>query len=104
MTDEVKFTDEQWDKVAQAAETFATALDNEKVRLRSVLATNWAGACSEGEGTMENLRALLHGSQQSFEGAMESEATYLRGVASACTGAKRGLDGEDGSNAAALGR
>lgn len=102
MTDEVKFTDEQWDRVATAAEVFAATLDDEKSRLRSLLATNWAGACQEGEGTMANLRALLHGGQDSFEGAMESEATYLRSVASACHGAKEGLNTADGSNAADL--
>lgn len=100
MTDEVKFTNEQWDALAEAAEVFAETLYAEKQKLRGVLATNWAGACAEGEGTFENLRTLLHDGPDSFIGSMDSEMLYLRSIAANCVNAKQGLTATDNFSAA----
>lgn len=100
MTDEVKFTDEQWDKVAEAAEVFARALESERRSLKNLLKKNWAGDCAEGVGTIDNLRMLLHGEgPSSFSGAVESEAAYLRSLAIQCRDAKSSLTVDDLRNA-----
>lgn len=92
MTDEVKFTDAQWDELARAAEAFAGVLDQEGGRLRDVMAINWAGSCSEGVGIVDNLRLLLYGEgPSSFKGAINSEALYLRQLAVQCRGAGTAL-------------
>lgn len=91
MADEVQFTDEQWEAVARAAETFADALDAEQRKLNHLLDVNWAGACAEGEGTMQNLRALLRGDSGSFSQSILSEADYLKSVASQCRASKAAL-------------
>ncbi|WP_168176709.1 hypothetical protein [Williamsia sp. 1135] len=104
MTDEVKFTNEQWDALAEAAEVFAETLVTEREKLSNVLLKNWAGECEEGRGTINNLRFLLNGlGQDSFAGAIESESAYLRGIANTCRSAKNNLSGVDLGNAGDLG-
>jgi hypothetical protein len=99
VTDEVKFTDAQWDALAQAAETFAGALETERLRLNNVLMKNWAGNCDEGLGTIDNLRLLLQGTEpSSLGGAVSSEAEYLRALASHIRAAKSGLIIDDGKS------
>lgn len=96
MTDEVKFTDEQWDRVAEAAEVYAQALEDERGLLRNVLTKNWAGDCGEGRETIDNLRRLLNGAdQESFSGVVNSEAEYFRSLAIQCRSAKTTLSAED---------
>jgi hypothetical protein len=95
VTDEVKFTDAQWDALAQAAEAFAGALDDEQSRLRDLLAKNWAGECVEGQGIFASLKHLLHGENGSFVQAVDSEAQYLKGVATQCRRSKTDLDVTD---------
>lgn len=99
MTDEVKFTDAQWDELARAAEAFAGVLDIEKVRLRAVAATNWAGNCGEGNGIMDNLRELIHGENGSFAGAVTAEVEYLKSVALQCRRSKTVLTRADEAEA-----
>jgi hypothetical protein len=96
LTDEVKFTAEQWETVARAAEVFARALDDERGRLRDVLTKNWAGDCGEGVGTIENLRLLLNGaSSESLAGAISSEVVYLLQIANKSRMAKESLTAQD---------
>ncbi|WP_155976991.1 hypothetical protein [Nocardia sp. 348MFTsu5.1] len=97
MGDEVKFTDEQWERVATAAEDFAAVLQKEQAALRLVLSSNWAGACAEGEGTMQNLRDLLRGDSGSFAHAIAAEAQYLKDVAQQCRASKSVLMSIDDS-------
>lgn len=104
VTDEVKFTNEQWDALAEAAEVFAATLDDERARLRDVLVSNWAGACAEGESTMDNLKALVHGDSGSFSQAIFSEASYLKDVALGCRGAKTILKTVDHDNSSGFNR
>ncbi|HEY9312190.1 hypothetical protein [Williamsia sp.] len=101
MGDEVKFTDEQWEKVAQAAETFAATLKAEAVNLQDVVTTNWAGQCAEGEGIIDNLKDLVRGTDGSFSAAVGSEVSYLESLASQCRKSKSSLnlaDLEGGAN------
>lgn len=99
MTDEVKFTDEQWDKVAEAADIYAQALEDQRGFLRDVLTKNWAGDCGEGAGTIENLRHLLNrGGSESFSGVVNSEAEYFRLLANQCRNAKATLSYGDSRN------
>ncbi|MCZ4552827.1 hypothetical protein BH683_021305 [Williamsia sp. 1138] len=96
MTDEVKFTNEQWDALAEAAEVFAKALDEEHESLANILTTNWAGECAEGIGTIENLRMVLaDGGVSSFSGAIKSESDYMRSLATQCRLAKASLSSAD---------
>ena len=88
MTDEVKFTDAQWDELARAAEAFAGVLEDERGRMRDTLAKNWAGDCMEGVAVFENLRQLLHGDSSSFTQSANAEAAYLRSLAAQCRKAK----------------
>jgi hypothetical protein len=100
VTDEVKFTDAQWDELARAAEAFAEVLEAERKRLDNVLTVNWAGACSEGVGVLDNLRLLLQGAGgNSFGGAINSEVVYLLGLAQKCREATNVLSGEDSISA-----
>jgi hypothetical protein len=99
VTDEVKFTDAQWDALAQAAEAFASVLEAEKVRLRAVAAKNWAGQCGEGNGIIENLRELIHGENGSLAEAVTSEAEYLKVVAVQCRRSKERLAEADSASA-----
>jgi hypothetical protein len=96
VTDEVKFTDAQWDEVARAAETFAGVLENESGRLKDVVTTNWAGDCAEGTGLIDNLRQILYGeNSNSFSDAINSEAQYLRALSRQCATTKDSLLSED---------
>jgi hypothetical protein len=96
VTDEVKFTDAQWDALAQAAEAFAVALESERIHLEDVLGINWAGNCVEGLGVLENLRLLLQGpGLNSFGGAINSEVAYLRSLAQRCRDSSNTLTTED---------
>lgn len=96
MTDEVKFTDAQWDELARAAEAFATVLEMQRKQLDNVLTSNWAGACGEGRGVIENLRLLLQGAGSgSFGGAIKSEVVYLLDLAQRCRDANSTLSGEN---------
>lgn len=96
MTDEVKFTDAQWDELARAAEAFAGVLETERHRLNNVLMRNWAGDCDEGVGTIDNLRTLLQGNMSgSFGHAVSSEAEYLRALAEHIRLAKKNFHSED---------
>ncbi|PYE14691.1 hypothetical protein DFR67_112153 [Williamsia limnetica] len=95
MTDEVKFTNEQWDALAEAAEVFAQTLDDERGLLTHVLGTNWAGECAEGVGVTENLKDLLRGADASFATAIRDEAQYLRAFAAQCVNSKNALNGSD---------
>jgi hypothetical protein len=95
MADEVQFTDEQWETVAKAAETFAAVLDTERSKLRLVLKSNWAGACAEGEMTMLNLQSLLTGESNSFSQVISSEAEYLTNIASQCRASQVALAAAD---------
>ncbi|PXW30028.1 UNVERIFIED_CONTAM: hypothetical protein DES50_109136 [Williamsia faeni] len=100
MGGEVKFTDEQWERVAMAAEDFAAVLKQERQALGDVLVTNWAGDCAEGTGTMENLRLLLQGAEPgSFSGAIGQELEYLQAVADQCRAARTDLTQTDVSSA-----
>ena len=96
MTDEVKFTDAQWDELARAAEAFATVLEMQRKQLDNVLTSNWAGDCGEGHGVIENLRLLLQGAGSgSFGGAINSEVVYLLDLAQRCRNANSTLSGDD---------
>ena len=103
MTDEVKFTDAQWDELARAAEAFATVLDDQQVLLTYVLSTNWAGQCAEGTGLMDNLRSVLHGGTNSFVNSIASEASYLRSLAKVCGDAKHSFNAAEAENAGVFG-
>lgn len=103
MTDEVKFTDAQWDELARAAEAFATVLDDQQVLLTYVLSTNWAGQCAEGTGLMDNLRSVLHGGTNSFVNSIVSEASYLRSLAKVCSESKTSLNAVEAENAGVFG-
>lgn len=95
MTDEVKFTDAQWDELARAAEAFATVLDDQRDHLRDVLVSNWAGVCTEGVALIANLRSLMIGESDSFHHAIDSESTYLRNLAAQCRRSKASLQSVD---------
>jgi hypothetical protein len=96
VTDEVKFTDAQWDELARAAEAFANVLERERIRLKDVLVKNWAGECGEGLGTFENLRHLVQNDESgSFGQAIASEAQYLMSLAAQIRNAKSSLVTED---------
>jgi uncharacterized protein YukE len=95
VTDEVKFTDAQWDALAQAAEAFADTLEDERGRIRDTLAKNWAGDCVEGLAVFENLRQLLHGDANSFTQAANAESNYLRNLAAQCRNSKETLGAVD---------
>ncbi len=99
MTDEVKFTDEQWDRVAAAAETFAAALEHERAKLVHVLSKNWAGQCLEGEGVVANLKDLIRGPNASFSSAISTESAYLRSLAIHCAQSKAALESADEESA-----
>lgn len=98
MTDEVKFTDAQWDELARAAEAFATVLEEQQSLLRAVLVQNWAGQCEEGNGLLENLRAIVHGGKGSFVQAIDAEAKYLTSHASLCRASRSTLQSVDEQN------
>ncbi|WP_207842560.1 hypothetical protein [Williamsia soli] len=95
MTDEVKFTNEQWDALAEAAEVFAATLEEERTKLFHVLSKNWAGQCLEGEGIIANLKDLLRGADSSFSSAIVEEATYLKNLAAECHNSKVSLNKAD---------
>jgi hypothetical protein len=96
VTDEVKFTDAQWDELARAAEAFAKVLEDENGRLKDAVSTNWAGNCAEGLGLIDNLRQLLYGDgSNSFSDAILSEAEFLRGLSRQCSNAKETLVSQD---------
>ncbi|WP_143696489.1 hypothetical protein [Williamsia muralis] len=96
MTDEVKFTDAQWDELARAAEAFATVLQEEQSNLVNVLMTNWAGECAEGEGVIANLRELIRGGgNSSLAQVLDSESSYLRSLASNCIKSKTSMNVAD---------
>lgn len=95
VTDEVKFTNEQWDALAEAAEVFAETLEHERERLVHVLSKNWAGECLEGEGVVANLKDLIRGPNASFSAAISTESAYLRDLASQCGQAKQDLSAVD---------
>jgi hypothetical protein len=101
--DEVKFTDEQWETVAQAAETFAGVLSEERAKLHDVIVTNWAGDCGEGEGVIENLRELVRG-DSGFVGAITSENEYLINLALRCRQSKQQLNQVDIANSSFTGK
>lgn len=103
MTDEVKFTDAQWDELARAAEAFATLLDDQQVLLTYVLSTNWAGQCAEGTGLMDNLRLVLHGGRNSIANLIASEASYLRTFSEVCSDSKTSLNAVEAENAGVFG-
>ena len=98
MTDEVKFTDAQWDELARAGEAFATVLEEQQSLLRAVLVQNWAGQCEEGNGLLENLRAIVHGGDSSFVQAIDAEAKYLRSHAAVCRSSRDALQSVDDQN------
>jgi hypothetical protein len=95
VTDEVKFTDAQWDELARAAEAFAEVLEDERGRIRDTVAKNWAGDCAEGLAVFQNLRQLLHGDSNSFTQSANAEAVYLRDLALQCRKSKTTLSDAD---------
>jgi hypothetical protein len=99
VTDEVKFTDAQWDELARAAEAFATVLDEQRDSLRDVLISNWAGSCAEGADLIKNLRELTNGEAGSFHHAIGSESDYLRALAVQCRTSKATLQSADDTSA-----
>ncbi len=99
MTDEVKFTNEQWDALAEAAEVFAVALDEERKSHERRRLQGLGGRLRRRYRYNRESPAVVHGEgPDSFAGSVRSEADYLRWFATQCRNAKTELGSEDASN------